>query len=105
MAKSNQEIITAFVMDFKRRKEAALRQSLIAVCRRQIRRIQEDMDLVAGRYGLHSGQEMQSLHGEGRFQDGDGRRDLRRVEEVQAQLDCLAVFLEALQGTATPPAS
>jgi hypothetical protein len=105
MAKSNKEIIAAFVMDFKRRKEAALRESLIAVCQRQIQRVEGDMGLVAGRYGLHSGQEMQMLHGEGRFQDGDGRRDLRRVQELHAQLDRLTAFLQALQGTTAPPAA
>jgi hypothetical protein len=100
MAKSNKEIIAAFVIAFKSRKEAALRESLIAVCQRQIRRIEGDMSLVAGRYGLRSGQEMQLLHEEGRFQDGDGRRDLRRVETMQAQQQGLTAFLQALAGTA-----
>ncbi len=105
MAKSNKEIIAAFVMDFKRRKEAALRDSLIAVCQRQIRRLQTDMGWIAGRYSLHSASEMQSLHAEGRFQDGDGRRDLRRVAEMQAQADRLAAFVRALQDAAAQPSA
>lgn len=105
MTKSNQEIIAAFVMNFERRRQAALRESLITVCQRQIRRIEENMSQAAGRYGLHSGQEMQALHGEGRFQDGDSRRDLRRVEEMQAQLDRLEAFLQALRNAAAPPST
>jgi hypothetical protein len=105
MAKSSKEIIAAFVMDFERRRQAALRERLITVCQRQIRRVEEDMGRMAGRYGLHSGQEMQALHVEGRFQDGDSRRDLRRVEEMQAQLDRLAAFLQALGNTAAPPSA
>jgi len=105
MAKSNKEIIAAFVLDFKRRKEAALRDSLIAVCQRQIRRLQMDMGWVAGRYGLHSAPEMQALHAEGRFQDGDGRRDLRRVAEMQVQADRLAAFVRALQDAAAQPSA
>ncbi len=101
MAKSSKEIIAAFVMDFERRRQAALRERLITVCQRQVRRIEEDMSRIAGRYGLHAGQEMQLLHGDGRFQDGDSRRDLRRVEEMQAQLDRLVAFLQALQNAAT----
>jgi hypothetical protein len=105
MAKSNKEIIAAFVLDFNRRKEAALRESLMAVCQRQIRRLQIDMGRIAGRYGLHSASEMQALHADGRYQDGDGRRDLRRVAEMQTQADHLAAFARALQDASAQPSA
>jgi hypothetical protein len=105
MAKSNKEIIAAFVLDFKRRKEAALRESLMAVCQRQIRRLEVDMGWIAVRYGLHSAPEMQTLHAEGRFQDGDGRRDLRRVADMQAQADRLAALLTVLQDISAQPSA
>jgi len=105
MAKSNKEIIAAFVLDFQRRKEAALRESLMAVCQRQMRRLQIDMGRIAGRYGLQSAPEMQALHAEGRFQDGDGRRDLRRVAEMQAQANGLAAFMKSLQDAAAQPSA